>query len=87
MSLSSMIGLEKLPPEIADALRPLILQLEQEVEKIESQVDLTIKTSLDRVDKMIQAAFDRLDGLQIVVVATVKLPEPGAKIASLPDKQ
>lgn len=72
-----MFGLENLPPEIAKALEPVILQLE-------TRVDDMMKTSLDRVDKMVQAALDRLDGAQVVAAITVKLPQDGAKIANIP---
>lgn len=79
MSLIGMIGLEKLPPEMAAALEPVIVQLE-------NRVDEMMKTSLDRVDKMVQAALDRIDGAEVVAVVTVKLPQAGAKMAGVPEE-
>jgi hypothetical protein len=74
MSLSSMVGLDKLPPEIANALSPIIQQLEDRLNE-------TVQASLKSVNGIVEAALDRIDGAQVVVVCTVKLPQVGAKMA------
>jgi hypothetical protein len=70
----SLLGLEKLPPEIASALEPVIQQLE-------GRVDGMMQSALGRVDKIVESALDRIDGAQVVVVCTIKLPQAGAKMA------
>lgn len=71
----SLLGLENLPPEIASALEPVIQQLEGRVNEI-------VQTSLKSMNGIVEAALDRIDGAQVVVVCTIKLPQAGAKMAS-----
>jgi hypothetical protein len=73
----SLLGLEKLPPEIAHALEPVIQQLE-------SRLDATIQVTLTQVNGIVEAALDRIDGAQVIVVCTVKLPQVGSKMAEVP---
>lgn len=72
-----LFGLHKLPVELQEALTPVIQQLE-------SRVDEMVKTSLTQVNGIVEAALDRIDGAQVVVVCTVKLPQVGAKMAEVP---
>jgi hypothetical protein len=76
MSLASLIGLNALPPELSKALTPVI-------EQLETHLDTTIQTTLKQVETIVGSALDRIDGAQIVVVCTVKLPQSGSQIAGL----
>lgn len=76
MSLASLIGLNALPPELSKALTPVI-------EQLETHLDATIQTTLKQVETIVDSALDRINGAQVVVVATIKLPEVGAKMAEV----
>lgn len=78
MSLANLIGLNSLPPELAASLKPVI-------EQLETHLDLTIQTTLKQVQTIVDSAMDRIDGAQVIVVCTIKLPEPGSKMAT-PEK-
>ncbi|MEY2512010.1 MAG: hypothetical protein QOE26_2773 [Verrucomicrobiota bacterium] len=69
-----LLGLKNLPPEIAAALEPVIQQLE-------TRVDEMVKSSLAQVNGIVEAALDRIDGAEVVVVCTIKLPQVGSKMA------
>lgn len=74
MSLASLIGLNALPPELSKALTPVI-------EQLETHLDATVQTALKQGQAIVDSALDRINGAQVIVVCTVKLPEPGAKMA------
>lgn len=81
MSLLSFTGLDKLPPEIAAVLEPVLAHT---VTQVEQQTKELIQASLTQVNGIIGEALDRIDGAQVVVVCTVKLPQAGAKMAEVP---
>ncbi len=85
MSLLSITGLDKLPPEIAAVLEPV---LEHVITQAETQTKELVQASLTQVNGIIGAALDRINGAQVVVVCTctIKLPEAGAKMAEVPPK-
>lgn len=87
MSLASLIGLRGLPTETANALQPIIEEILAEVEKVEKaaaeQAGEIARASIEQVNGIMGAALDRINGAQVVVVATIKLPEVGAKIAEV----
>lgn len=57
------LGLQKLPPEIAAVLKPIIEQVE------------------DREQEILNKFLDRLDGVELVAVVTLKFPRAGVKMA------